>query len=492
MKDFMVFLVALTIVIFCLVMLYTCCNFWFNTRNSLTVDVYPVVELSRPSYVRETNKATFVSVFYSSNEITLQNELNEIPKSKGKATPPPEDSSPTDSQKVDTPGTEGSSEPKKKEQKQEKPKTMESIQAGHMVKPWTSAELGCELAIGVHANEDRIAGYCLDLRNKTCEFYSYETFRLPWTLQEVIRGNKTADEPGDDVDGSTSSKVDKKWLSECQSKNLMFALILWEDKIKELKKFKLYTDDDTSRRPTNEYGKRVRGLLAHMEECEKLYKVNTMIVVNGSMTDKYIRYIQPAVELSKLRLPFFADYIAGAYGIERFDGTHEYAGDDEEDGKEGKKSMMYYTTKYFETFLLTVKRRVLNWKLNPCYQCRFGISRSPSLQSIQVSASNSKLGQPVLSKTGREGSKHSTMSKAPASSLNRKYQKSQFPTFKWKRSDSHEHEKYSKKHCHDLDPSAPPDSEDSLSTSSKTTSGDYATSNNKSNSSSKGNLRFFR
>ena len=249
--------------------------------------MYPSEETTnRRAIIKES---AYVSVFYQRNELRTSESMESIKSDE----------------------TEGDDSYK---ENMERLKKIASIKEEQRKAVWNSEKLGCDLVMGVCASRDKIAGYLIDLKNRVCEFYSYDVNVLPWRVNDkVTSGNSEGD-----------SGMETENLNQVRSRNLIFGLVLWEEKLKEGKKFKLYTDDESIRWPDSKYGIWVRGQLRHLEECEKLTKMNSAIVVDDDDLEKYVRFILPAVDLSYMGIKAFESYISAAYGIERFEGTHEY------------------------------------------------------------------------------------------------------------------------------------------------------------------------
>lgn len=78
------------------------------------------------------------------------------------------------------------------------------------------------LIMATDATPNNIGGYCIDVANKICEFYSFATSMLPKCLQVKRRSNS----------------------AEFEMNNLAFALLYWEPLILERRRLQVHTDNN--------------------------------------------------------------------------------------------------------------------------------------------------------------------------------------------------------------------------------------------------------
>ena len=137
----------------------------------------------------------------------------------------------------------------------------------------------------------------MNLDEKWGELYTYPAKCLPWALQET------------DEDEDTSSELDMK--------NMMFALMLWENEIKKSRRFRFSTGNHNSSFPEdNKYGRRSRKFLDHFTSCEGLTRVNSTVHVKRKRDlDCYARFIQPAEDLARLDLDSATNFLCKGYDI---------------------------------------------------------------------------------------------------------------------------------------------------------------------------------
>ena len=174
-----------------------------------------------------------------------------------------------------------------------------SLEFGNCNNDGYSHSLNTPLLISVDATPNVISGYCVDFRNRVCKFYSFGSWRLPWILKN------------------------RKDSNEFEMKNLVFALVLWEEEIKEAGKFLVYTDNDSVNKANCPYGSTVSGFLQHLTGCKDLIIVNSNTHLHsGRDAARFQKFIQPADDLSRWNLHSFSESIVQNYGILDFQGTH--------------------------------------------------------------------------------------------------------------------------------------------------------------------------
>jgi hypothetical protein len=212
-----------------------------------------------------------------------------------------------------------------------------------------SSTLKCNLIIAVNTSGRRIGGYCINLVDRTAQLYTLKLQNLPWNINEEEDG------------------------IEIGMKNFLFALVLWRNEIKKARSIRVYTghksirmsDDDghetdncassssnsrSSSSCHHEDVKRVRALLKHFQQCERVSIVNQEeIFIPGTFSNscadgcerdawncnykvdldgediegldrdenfvKFVRYIQPAVDLSHWRIKACEKFLTNLYEI---------------------------------------------------------------------------------------------------------------------------------------------------------------------------------
>ena len=134
------------------------------------------------------------------------------------------------------------------------------------------------------ATPNNIGGYCIDVANKICEFYSFATSMLPKCLQVKRRSNS----------------------AEFEMNNLAFALLYWEPLILERRRLQVHTDNNAVR-SKGEYGGKVRVYLDHLEKCEGVILLNRgwEHVNRKTRAADFKKYIVPADNLSRERIAAF-------------------------------------------------------------------------------------------------------------------------------------------------------------------------------------------
>lgn len=163
------------------------------------------------------------------------------------------------------------------------------------------------LIIGVDAQPAVFGGYCVNLMEgdgsqRWAEFYSILREDLPWRLSQDV-----AD-------------------TELESKNFLFALMLWGEAIVEAKRILIYTGNQAVVYENNRYGRRATKLMEHYSQCDGVIIGNDCrFLVNWNKEPKsYAEHILPAEDLSSGLLREFHDFISQYYEIEldNFSGTH--------------------------------------------------------------------------------------------------------------------------------------------------------------------------
>ncbi|CAL8125431.1 unnamed protein product [Orchesella dallaii] len=161
----------------------------------------------------------------------------------------------------------------------------------------------CSLIIGVDATPVTQAGYCVNLVDKSLQYYVIKRQDLPWVLH------------------------DEKDPAEFEMKNLMFALTVWQMKILKFKRIRVYTDNFAVTKPDDKYGGRAKRYLDHFAKCEKITILNRgSLAVNRFKNLKYFaKYIQPADDLSRWHINEAVEFLTSLYDIDKENvlGTHQ-------------------------------------------------------------------------------------------------------------------------------------------------------------------------
>lgn len=167
----------------------------------------------------------------------------------------------------------------------------------------TSESLGCNLLIGVCATVDNFCGYCVNLQEKWAEFYKIQTEHLPYQLVEQLD------------------------IQEMEMRNFFFALMLWADKIKDSKRFHIYTGSHSVNFDNNRLWRRAVKLLEHFTACEKVDVGNDCKHYVNSKRDasSYAVKIVPAEDLAEDNFDGFKELVTKYYGIpiQNIRGTHD-------------------------------------------------------------------------------------------------------------------------------------------------------------------------
>lgn len=167
----------------------------------------------------------------------------------------------------------------------------------------------CPLIIGVDATPATLAGYCVNLKEKRLCYYVIRKPDLPWTLH------------------------DPKDTSEFEMKNFMLALVVWQDQILKHKRLRIYTDNFAITKneifDINKYGNRAASVLTHYKNCKGVEVENeyNMAVNRLKNLKHFVKYIQPADDLSRWQINTAVEFLTTLYGIdqENVDGTHYQA-----------------------------------------------------------------------------------------------------------------------------------------------------------------------
>lgn len=167
----------------------------------------------------------------------------------------------------------------------------------------TPESLGCNLLIGVCATVDNFCGYCINLQDKWCEFYKIQTEHLPYQLVEQLD------------------------IQEMEMRNFFFALMLWADKIKDSKRFHIYTGSHSVNYDNNRLWRRAVKLLEHFTACEKVDVGNDCKHYINLRKDanSYALKIVPAEDLAEDNFDGFKELVSRYYGIpvENVKGSHD-------------------------------------------------------------------------------------------------------------------------------------------------------------------------
>lgn len=165
---------------------------------------------------------------------------------------------------------------------------------------------GCSLIIGVDATPATQAGYCVNLRESTLQYYVVKRDDLPWVIH------------------------DSKNPSEFEMKNFMFALTVWKEEILSWKRVRIYTDNfaitKEKRYDHKNYGDRAFEVLSHFTNCEgvRVLNMHDMAINRFENLKHFGMYIQPADDLSRWRINEAIGFLCKLYGIARGNvrGTH--------------------------------------------------------------------------------------------------------------------------------------------------------------------------
>lgn len=172
------------------------------------------------------------------------------------------------------------------------------------VRYFDERDVKAPLIICVEANSTNISGYLINLKQKICKFYVFGIRKLPWNLET----------PSGDWDST-----------EFKMKNVLFALLLWEQEILMMKKFSLFTNCWAVNHSDCGFGKIATDFLEHFTFCRSVIRVNSNSQVSRYRnTSVFAKLIQPARELMCWNLSRFRYYIKNAYGIVEFDGSHSF------------------------------------------------------------------------------------------------------------------------------------------------------------------------
>lgn len=136
------------------------------------------------------------------------------------------------------------------------------------------------LVIAADATPRHIGAYLINHFSKRVEFYSVPSSRMPWILRNRTRsGNPT----------------------EFEMKNLLIALLLWEDNIIRHRKVAIFTDNSAVIGKNSMYGGRVRSFIQHLEKCHSVLHVNpNWTFVNSKESPNIFQeFIIPADQLSR-------------------------------------------------------------------------------------------------------------------------------------------------------------------------------------------------
>lgn len=145
------------------------------------------------------------------------------------------------------------------------------------------------LVIAADATPRNIGGYVINHFSKRVEFYSVPASRMPWILRNTTRsGNPT----------------------EFEMKNLLCALLIWEEKIVRHRKVAIFTDNSAII-GNSLYGSRVRSFIHHLQSCKQVLHVNPRWTFLNSKESPEVfnEFIVPADHLSRLNEPEFRAHI---------------------------------------------------------------------------------------------------------------------------------------------------------------------------------------
>ncbi|ODM93172.1 hypothetical protein Ocin01_13509 [Orchesella cincta] len=208
------------------------------------------------------------------------------------------------------------------------------------------------LVVGVHGNARVFGGYCVNLKEKSVEFYRINTEDLPWRIQARPEG------------------------SECEMKNLLFALMLWSEKITEVRKLHVYSNNDAIHADNHRYGRRAAKLLEHYAGCCGVVVNESRIYVNrDEQPDLYATYILPAEDLVHGNVHEFQRFVLKYYDIshENFSGTHRIP--------DSRNQTNVEATTNYQEFTRQV-RGFMQDCTTPCAKCGYVDDETASMTSI--------------------------------------------------------------------------------------------------------------
>jgi hypothetical protein len=107
-------------------------------------------------------------------------------------------------------------------------------------------------------------------------------------------------------------------------KNLLFALLLWEEDIVEVEgAVVIYLDNASIERKGNEYGTRARDFIQHLRKCEGV-KIQYNVRGSKSMNniEDFAKYIQPADDFSRKKIVHGLGFLERAYGLTTSQGAY--------------------------------------------------------------------------------------------------------------------------------------------------------------------------
>jgi len=199
------------------------------------------------------------------------------------------------------------------------------------LKALSYSKLQCNLIIGVNSSGKRIGGYCVHPGEHWASMYTLKVQDLPWNID------------------------DEEDAVEIGMKNFLFALILWKDEIKRAKSIRVYTGHQSISQHTR--NETCCALLRHYQECEKVVVVNEEEIFapqtfpscsSGCTGDswycnypvdmdpqdiqcldsdesflKFVRFVQPAIDLSHWRIKDCEKFLTNLYNIEGSTRVHK-------------------------------------------------------------------------------------------------------------------------------------------------------------------------
>ncbi|CAL8103017.1 unnamed protein product [Orchesella dallaii] len=215
------------------------------------------------------------------------------------------------------------------------------------------------LVVGVHANPRAFGGYCVNPKEKSVEFYIINSEDLPWGIHSRSDG------------------------AEYEMKNLLFALMLWSEKIKEVRKLHVYTSNNAINADNHRYGRRAAKLLEHYSGCCNVVVNESRVYVNRNESpDLYATYVLPALDLAHGNLYSAQAFLLQYYDIklENFKGTHRIPLLSEPSNMNQSITTFGRTT-YYHEFTREVKGFMQDCT-TPCPTCGYVDDETASMTSI--------------------------------------------------------------------------------------------------------------
>lgn len=176
---------------------------------------------------------------------------------------------------------------------------------------------GCDAVIAVDATSTGCGGFLLDFRDCICQTYIFTSETTPWEIEN------------------------KSDSSEFEMKNLMFALMLYREKLirnicnntctRAYKRpiVKVYTDNTAIKSKAHPNGMDAQCLLDHIQKCEGIVVANAENIYCAGRSDKlgngneFREFIKPADDLSRGLQINAEQKIQDTFNIHNFQRSYE-------------------------------------------------------------------------------------------------------------------------------------------------------------------------